>query len=82
MPRNASFETPADLVDGVEDIGRHCGLNISAHLAFGQKPDLDKRQKNLALNEGEDAGEDDGEGEPAPKAKKANGRQLNAGERS
>lgn len=75
------IETPADLVDGVEDIGRHCGLKISAHLAFGQKPDLDKRQKNLALNEGDDTGEDDGEGEPTPpKAKKGNGRHVHTHE--
>jgi hypothetical protein len=71
------IETPADLIEGVEDIGRHCGLKIAAHLAFGQKPELDKRQKNLPLNEVEDADDEQDEAPPA-KAKKGNGKHAPA----
>lgn len=69
-------EAPTKLADGIESISNHCGLKIAAQLAFGQKPVLDKRQKNLPLGEGTDDEEDD---TPAdPKAKKGNGRQPHA----
>lgn len=69
---SCDIETPADLVDGVSDIGRFAGRKIRAQLAFGQKPVADKAQKSLALNEGEDD-EDDADDEK-PKARKGNGR--------
>lgn len=66
------IEAPSKLADGVESIGNHCGLKISAQLAFGQKPVLDKRQKNLPLGEGADDDEHDAGDE---KPKRGNGRQ-------
>lgn len=65
------IEAPA--IEGVDSIRRHSSLKIAAQLAFGQKPVLDKRQKNLPLNEGDDS-DDEGAEEPA-KAKRGNGRQ-------
>lgn len=74
---SCDVEAPAE--GDVDAIRKHTGHKIAVQLSFGSKPELDKRQKSLALNEGED---DDGEDEPTPaKAKKGNGRQLNAGER-
>lgn len=73
---SCEVEAPTKLADGVEALGNHCGLKIAAHLAFGSKPVLDKRQKNLPLGEGAD-GDDDDEGEddaPASKAKRGNGK--------
>lgn len=70
---SCDIETPADLVEGVNDIARFAGRKVRATLAFGQKPELDKRQKNLPLNEGED--EDDGEEDVPAKGKRGNGRQ-------
>lgn len=61
------IEAPA--VDGVDAIRKHGGLKIAAQLSFGQKPELDKRQKSLALNEGDDDDQDD-----APAPKKGNGK--------
>jgi len=66
------IEAPAKLADGVEEIGNHAGLKIAAQLAFGQKPVLDKRQKNLPLGEGADDDDEDDEA-PLAKAKKSNG---------
>jgi hypothetical protein len=61
-------EAPAE--GDVDSIRKHTGHKISVQLAFGSKPELDKRQKSLALNEG-----DDDEGDEKPKAKKGNGQQ-------
>lgn len=72
------IEAPVDLADGIEDIGHYCGLKISAHLAFGAKPVLDKRQKSLPLNEGEDGEDDEPETKPRGRGK-GNGATLNAG---
>jgi hypothetical protein len=62
-----SIEAPA--VTGVDSIRTHSSLKIAAQLAFGQKPELDKRQKSLALNEGEDDADEPpkahGNGRPA-----------------
>lgn len=63
-------EAPA--VDGVEAIRTHTNMKIAAQLSFGQKPELDKRQKSLALNEGEDDEEDQEDG---AKPKSRGGRQ-------
>jgi hypothetical protein len=73
------IEAPA--VEGVDAIRKHSGLKIAAHLAFGTKPVNDKRQKSLALNEGEDGEEDDDEASDSRgRGKgKANGERLNAG---
>jgi hypothetical protein len=59
------IEAPA--VEGVDSIRKHSGLKIAAQLAFGQKPELDKRQKSLALNEGED--DEDGAAEDKPRGR-------------
>jgi hypothetical protein len=48
------IEAPA--VEGVDAIRTHSGLKIGIQLSFGQKPVLDKRQKSLPLNEGDDEG--------------------------
>lgn len=64
---SCNIETPADLVEGVSDIGRFAGRKIRAQLAFGQKPVADKSQKELALNEGEDDDDQDDAGETKPK---------------
>lgn len=66
------IEAPAKLADGVEEIGNHAGLKIAAQLAFGSKPVLDKRQKNLPLGEGADDDQDEEDAPPA-KVKKSNG---------
>jgi hypothetical protein len=66
-----NIETPADLVDGVSDIGNFTGRKIRAQLAFGTKPVADKAQKSLPLNEGDDDEDDDS---PAT-SKRGNGRQ-------
>jgi hypothetical protein len=50
-------EAPA--VEGVDSIRKHSGMKIAAQLSFGTKPELDKRQKSLALNEGDDDEQDD-----------------------
>jgi hypothetical protein len=65
------IETPADLVDGVTDIGNFGGRKIRAQLAFGEKAGADARQPELPMDH--DAEEDDQDDTPAPKAKKANG---------
>jgi hypothetical protein len=69
---SCKIETPADLVDGVSDIGNFGGRKVRAQLAFGQKPVADKAQKELALNEGRDV-EDEDDDKPAKKGK--NGQQ-------
>jgi hypothetical protein len=69
---SCDIEAPA--VEGVDSIRRHSGLKIAAQLAFGQKPVLDKRQKNLPLNEGEEDEGDEQEDNAKPKAR-GNGRQ-------
>lgn len=69
---SCDVETPADLIDGVSDIGNFAGRKIRAQLAFGQKPVADKRQKDLPLNEGAD---DPDFEEVEQKPKKGNGRQ-------
>lgn len=66
------IEAPTGLADGVEELGSHSGLKIAAQLAFGSKPVLDKRQKNLPLGEGADDDEDEAVEE---KPKRGNGRQ-------
>jgi hypothetical protein len=66
---SCEIETPA--IEGVDGIRKHSSLKIAAQLAFGTKPELDKRQKSLALNEGDDG--DDEQDEPPAKAKKGNG---------
>lgn len=63
------IEAPA--VGNVDAIRKHSGLKIAAQLSFGSKPVLDKRQKNLPLNEGED---DQDEQPAADKPKRGNGR--------
>lgn len=72
---SCDIEAPAKLADGIEEIGNHAGLKIAAQLAFGSKPVLDKRQKNLPLGEGVDDDEEEGVAEDArsAKAKKGNG---------
>lgn len=64
------IEAPSKLADGVEHIGNHCSLKIAAQLAFGSKPVLDKRQKNLPLGEGAD---DEAEEPADDKPKRGNG---------
>lgn len=66
------IEAPSKLADGVEELGNHAGLKVAAQLQFGQKPVLDKRQKNLPLAEGTDDDEDE---EVPEKTKRGNGRQ-------
>jgi hypothetical protein len=66
---SCDIEAPA--VDGVDSIRRHAGMKIAAQLSFGQKPELDKRQKSLGLNEGVDDEDDEA---PAEKAKRGNGK--------
>jgi hypothetical protein len=65
------IEAPA--VDGVDGIRKHSGMKIAAQLAFGTKPVLDKRQKSLPLNEGDDDEDDQDDDTPAAK-KRGNGR--------
>lgn len=74
------IEAPAKLAHGHERIGKHCGLKIAAQLAFGSKPELDKRQKNLPLNEGDDDEQAEGYEEVAPKGRggKSNGKGVHA----
>ncbi len=60
------IEAPA--VEGVDSIRRHLGLKIAAHLAFGTKPVNDKRQKSLALNEGDDD-QDEDEADDKPRSR-------------
>jgi hypothetical protein len=62
-------ETPADLVDGVTDIGNFGGRKIRAQLAFGEKAGADARQPELPMEHDEDD-EDDEE----PAKKRGNGR--------
>jgi hypothetical protein len=66
-------ETPADLVDGVTDIGNFGGRKIRAQLAFGEKAGADSRQPELPMDHDEDE-------EPAekPRGKKGNGSQVHA----
>lgn len=71
-------EAPTNLADGVESIGSHCGLKIAAHLAFGQKPVLDKRQKNLPLGEGVQDEDDEDDAGEKPRGR-GNGKQVPAG---
>lgn len=66
-----SIEAPA--VADVDSIRTHSSLKIAAQLSFGQKPELDKRQKSLALNEGDDDAEEQ-EDNAKPKGR-GNGRQ-------
>jgi hypothetical protein len=68
-------EAPIKLADGYEEIGNHAGLKIAAHLQFGTKPVLDKRQKSLPLGEGKDTGDDDQDdaAEAKPRGRKGNG---------
>lgn len=69
---SCEIETPADLVDGVTDIGNFGGRKIRAQLAFGEKAGVDARQPQLPLNEGEDDEQD--EAPPSSgKGKKGNG---------
>jgi hypothetical protein len=75
---SCEVEAPTKLADGVEALGNHCGLKIAAHLAFGSKPVLDKRQKSLPLGEGAVDGDDDEDEAPAPKGKKGNGSRPHA----
>jgi hypothetical protein len=73
------IETPADLVEGVSDIGKFAGRKIRAQLAFGSKPVADKSQKQLPLNEGEEDDDQDDAGEAAPKGRKnGNGKGVHA----
>lgn len=73
---SCEVEAPAKFAHGHERIGKHCDLKIAAQLSFGPKPDLDKRQKALPLNEGDDdEGQDDA---PPAKSKKANGSRPHA----
>lgn len=68
-------ETPADLVDGVTDIGNFGGRKIRAQLAFGEKAGADSRQPELPMDHDEDA-EEPGAGETGGKGRKGgNGRQ-------
>jgi hypothetical protein len=69
---SCEIEAPAKLAHGHERIGKHCDLKIAAQLAFGEKPKLDKRQKALPLNEGEE--HDTDAAAPPVNAKKPNGR--------
>lgn len=69
-------ETPADLVDGVTDIGNFGGRKIRAQLAFGEKAGADKNQPELPMDHDIDA-DDEGDERP-PKAKKGNGRAVHA----
>lgn len=71
---SCDIEAPA--VEGVDSIRRHGGLKAAAQLSFGQKPVLDKRQKSLPLNEGEDD-EEAGE-EKSGRGRKANGNGVHA----
>lgn len=68
-------EAPA--VEGVDSIRRHSSLKIAAQLSFGQKPINDKRQKSLALNEGEEGDHDEQEDNAKPKSR-GNGKQQPA----
>lgn len=68
-----SCDVEAPAVEGVDAIRCHSGMKIAAQLAFGTKPVLDKRQKSLPLNEGEDDGD-----EPDDKPKKGNGSRVGA----
>jgi hypothetical protein len=70
-------EIEAPAVEGVDSIRKHSGLKIAAQLAFGQKPVNDKRQKSLALNEGDDADEDDEQPEK-PRGRGGNGKHAPA----
>jgi hypothetical protein len=73
-------EAPTKLADGVEEVSKYGDLKIAAHLQFGQKPVLDKRQKNLPLGEGKagDEDDDDDQDDAPAKAKKANGSRPHA----
>lgn len=68
------IETPAELVDGVNDIGRYTGKKIRAQLAFGQKAGQDKRQKELPMDHNADADDDDA----GESSKKGNGGRVGA----
>jgi hypothetical protein len=74
---SCEVEAPTKLADGVEALGNHCGLKIAAHLVFGSKPVLDKRQKSLPLGEGVVDDDEEDEAPPA-KAKKGNGSRPHA----
>ncbi len=74
-----SCEIEAPAVEGVDAIRKHSDLKIAAQLAFGQKPVNDKRQKSLALNEGEDDDDQDEDaGDAKARTKKGNGQQPGA----
>lgn len=72
------IEAPASLADGVEELGSHGGLKIAAQLAFGSKPVLDKRQKNLPLGEGVDDNDDEDDTPAKPKKGAGNGKGVHA----
>jgi len=72
---SCEIEAPAE--GDVEAIRKHTGHKISVQLAFGQKPELDKRQKNLPLNEGADDDED-ADADDEPRRKKGSGNQVGA----
>lgn len=65
------IETPADLVEGVTDIGNFGGRKIRAQLAFGEKAGNDSRQPQLPLNEGDD--DADAAEAPGKGGRKSNG---------
>lgn len=75
---SCAVEAPTKLADGIEEIGNHAGLKVAAHLQFGQKPVLDKRQKSLPLNEGDDGEDDDDQDDEKPARGRGKGNHVGA----
>lgn len=72
-----SCEVEAPATEGVDNIRTHADLKIAAQLAFGLKPVLDKRQRSLPLNEGNDDAEDEADEKPRG-GRKGNGSTVHA----
>lgn len=73
-----SCEVEAPAEGDVDLIRKHTGHKIAVQLAFGSKPELDKRQKSLGLNEGDDDDGEEGDEQPSGRGKRGNGRQPEA----